>query len=260
MLATVMEGALAQYQRFTPGVRLSTRPMECYVFAQRGEWAKFTKDRTGADAAVYLQINRGGYTVRDWYVAYFIGDMGTYSVAAHEGWHQFIARHFKSRPPPFLEEGLACMFEEVRWDHQQGVGRLPRWDLVNNASRRVALKVPLATLPLPVPPPATLRPALCRLKVAVTDRAASRATTHSPVPLQSPSQPAKAEPDAGVALRVTPAPPGYSAAQVPVAVPAAMVQAMPSGLAATAPAPSPAPATVSVIRSRDRLSHSSSGR
>ena len=74
--------------------------MACYLFQTRDEWAAFTRTRTGADAAIYLQINRGGYTVRDWYVAYFIGDLGTYSVAAHEGFHQYVARHFRSRLPP----------------------------------------------------------------------------------------------------------------------------------------------------------------
>src|SRR4051794_20897896 len=105
---------------------------------------------------------------------------------------------------------------------------------------------PPATLPLPVPAPATLSPALCRLNVAVTDRGASRVRTHSPVPWQSPSHPAKTEPDAVVAVRVMLVPPGYLAAQLPVPAPAAMVQAMPSGLAATAPSPSPSPVTVSV--------------
>src|SRR5262245_41668813 len=116
---------------------------------------------------------------------------------------------------------------------------------------------PLATLPLPVPEPATRRLAVCRLKVAVTDRGASRLTKPAAVPLQSPAHPrnahpppANAEPPAAVALRVTPVPPAYSAAQLPVAAPAVMVQAMPSGLAATEPSPSPAPATVSVARSR----------
>ena len=60
----------------------------------RHQWATFTRGKTGADAAIYLQINRGGYTVGDWYVAYFIGDVGTLSVAAHEGWHRV-------RRPPF---------------------------------------------------------------------------------------------------------------------------------------------------------------
>jgi hypothetical protein len=114
-LSELMESALHQYQLFTPGVRLSATPMDCYVFQRREEWADFTTIKTGDDAALYLQINRGGYTVRDWYVAYFIGDVGTYAVAAHEGWHQYVARHFKSRLPPFLEEGIATMFENVRF-------------------------------------------------------------------------------------------------------------------------------------------------
>ena len=104
--------------------------MECYLFQYRNEWAKFTERHTGADAPIYLQINRGGYTFGDKYVAFFIGDLQTYSVAAHEGWHQYVARHFKHRPPPFLEEGLACLFEQVKWDRD-----LPRWDLTTNPNR-----------------------------------------------------------------------------------------------------------------------------
>jgi hypothetical protein len=135
-LATVMEGALLQYRQFTPDLRLSSRPMECYVFAQRNEWATFTREKTGADAAVYLQINRGGYTVRDWYVAYLISEIGTYAVAAHEGWHQYVARHFKSRLPPFLEEGIATMFETIAWDAAQR----PRWNLGINPQRADKLR------------------------------------------------------------------------------------------------------------------------
>jgi hypothetical protein len=134
-LAQVMEGALAQYRQFTPGVRVSARPMECFVFATRPEWARFTAERTGEDATVYLKINKGGYTIRDWYVAYFIGDVGTYAVAAHEGWHQYVARHFRSRLPPFLEEGIATMFETIAWSN----GR-PRWTLSVNPTRAEKLR------------------------------------------------------------------------------------------------------------------------
>jgi hypothetical protein len=148
-VAQLMEGALQQYRAIAPGVPVSSEPMECYLFKDRAEWAVFTKTRTGADANIYLQIGRGGYTVRDWYVAYFVGDVGTYSVAAHEGWHQFVARHFKTRPPPFLEEGLACLFEEVKW--RRG---LPAWDLARNNGRRNGIRnalddgtmIPLARL------------------------------------------------------------------------------------------------------------------
>ena len=134
-LAMLMEGALRQYQQFTPGVRPSDEPMECFVFANRREWAEFTAARTGADAALYLQINRGGYTVRDWFVAYYISEIGTYAVAAHEGWHQYVARHFKSRLPPFLEEGIATMFENVRF-----YSHPPKWDLTPNSHRATKLR------------------------------------------------------------------------------------------------------------------------
>lgn len=129
-LGQVMEGAFQQYRRIAPDAPATDRPMDCYLFQYRNEWAAFTERHTGVDAPIYLQINRGGYTFGDRYVAFFIGDIQTYSVAAHEGWHQYVARHFKHRPPPFLEEGLACLFEQVRWE-----GNLPRWDLTSNANR-----------------------------------------------------------------------------------------------------------------------------
>jgi len=129
-LAQLMEGAYAQYCQLTPGVAPSDRLMDCYVFAQRSEWAQFTAAHTGQDAAVYLQVNRGGYTRLDWFVAYYIGEVGTFAVAAHEGWHQYVARHFKTRLPPFLEEGIATMFENIRWENN-----LPRWDLGLNPNR-----------------------------------------------------------------------------------------------------------------------------
>ena len=134
-LGQLMEGALAQYQHLTPGLRLTDKPMLCHVFASRKEWAGYTLSNAGEDAEVYLQINRGGYTAGDRYVAYFIGDVGTWCVAAHEGWHQYVARHFRQRPPPFLEEGLACLFEDITWD-----GDLPRWNLTTNSTRESGLR------------------------------------------------------------------------------------------------------------------------
>jgi hypothetical protein len=134
-MADVMEGALGEYQRIAPGVPLGEKPMECFVFRNREEWADFTRRHTGADAYIYLQINRGGYTVRDWYVSYFVGQAATLSVAAHEGWHQFASRNFKGRLPPFLEEGIATMFEDLTWEED-----LPRWNLNMNRSRLQSLR------------------------------------------------------------------------------------------------------------------------
>jgi hypothetical protein len=134
-IAQLMEGSLTAYRQLAPDVPLTTYPMECYIFASRSQWAEFTRENTGEDADLYLHINRGGYTRNDWYVAYYIGDGSTISVAAHEGWHQFVWRHFKGRLPPFLEEGLATMFEGVQF--KDG---LPTYNLSINQNRAIALR------------------------------------------------------------------------------------------------------------------------
>ena len=135
----VMEGALRQYRQLVPGIPLTSRPMDCYLFANRTEWAAFTAAHAGEDAQVYLQVLRGGYCHEDRTVTYFLGDLSTYSVTAHEGWHQFVARHFKTRLPPFLEEGIASMFESVTFDRD-----LPRWNLSVNYNRIDKLRAAVA--------------------------------------------------------------------------------------------------------------------
>jgi len=136
LLPQVMEGALDQYRKVAPGTDAANGPLECFVFARRDEWETFTKANTGSDAAIYLQIRRGGYAIRDRYVSYYIGRYATASVSAHEGWHQYVARHFVGRLPPFLEEGLACMFEGIGWKED----RFPRWNLSINQVRVQALR------------------------------------------------------------------------------------------------------------------------
>ena len=109
-LPQVMEGGYAQYQMFVTAPMVhGTAPMNCYVFSRRQEWADFTKSHTGTDSAVYLQITRGGYCIGDWFVSYYVGDTATFSVAAHEGWHQYVARHFKGRCRRFWKKApRAC--------------------------------------------------------------------------------------------------------------------------------------------------------
>jgi hypothetical protein len=138
-LAQVLEGAYAQYQLLAPATPIDDRPMHCFVFADREDWEDFTSRRTGDDATMYLSIPRGGYTIDDWFVAYSDTDRGIVSAAAHEGWHQYVARHFVGRLPPFLEEGVACLFEDVRVE--QG---LPRWNTSVNPGRVHALTAAMA--------------------------------------------------------------------------------------------------------------------
>ena len=135
-LPQVLEGAYAQYQRLAPLKPMDDRPLHCFIFADRREWEEFTTRRTGSDAAMYRQIPRGGYTIDDWFVAWSDHDCAIFSAAAHEGWHQYVSRHFKGRLPPFLEEGVGCLFENVRMEKG-----LPRWNTSVNPERLHALKV-----------------------------------------------------------------------------------------------------------------------
>jgi hypothetical protein len=135
LLPQLMEGAMTMYQRIAPQATISDRPLDCFIFHWRSEWDGYTQRYTGNDAKIYLQIRSGGYTIRDRYVAYYIGRIGTFSVAAHEGWHQFAGRNFKGRLPPFLEEGVACLFETISWKD-----RLPQWNLSVNTNRAQTLR------------------------------------------------------------------------------------------------------------------------
>lgn len=135
LLPQIMEGAWVMYREVAPDVKISERPLDCYIFRWRSEWDAYTQSHAGNDARIYRQIRSGGYTVQDRYVAYYIGHSGTFSVAAHEGWHQFAGRHFKGRLPPFFEEGMACMFETITWKD-----KLPRWNLSVNTPRAQTLR------------------------------------------------------------------------------------------------------------------------
>jgi len=139
-IGQLMEGSYSAYRTLAPDTTESQTPMQCYIFQRRDQWAEFTRLHTGPAADLYLHINRGAYTVGDWYVAYYIGEGSTISVAAHEGWHQFRARHFKATLPLFLEEGLATMFEGVQF--KDG---LPCYNLSINQNRAIALRSAIET-------------------------------------------------------------------------------------------------------------------
>jgi hypothetical protein len=64
----------------------------------------------------------------------------------------------------------------------------------------------LVTVPPPVPALVTVRAYCTRVKVAVTDRAASMVTLHAPVPVQAPDQPAKVDVASGTAVNATTVP------------------------------------------------------
>ncbi|MFZ4574131.1 MAG: DUF1570 domain-containing protein, partial [Phycisphaerales bacterium] len=115
-LPVFMEIALKQYTTALGELPRPRGVMESYVLSSRPQWARMTQRLMGADAEVYLKIQRGGFAAEGKALLYEIGPHDTYAIAAHEGWHQFTQQTFKDPLPVWLEEGVACYMEGFRWD------------------------------------------------------------------------------------------------------------------------------------------------
>ncbi len=102
----------ATYENFAP-VPAGDDKADAFVFAYREEWAQHTKQRLGNRASLYLNISRGGFMTDGWFSTFYSGSVAKLlAIVRHEGFHQHVNRGFKSPMPPFLEEGLATLFEE----------------------------------------------------------------------------------------------------------------------------------------------------
>lgn len=112
-LAPFMETAFAQYALLIPSTRESSERLVVYLFGTRPEWADFTRRTFPAQAHTYLHIHAGGFMdhASATTVAYDLRRDRTLSLLAHEGLHQYVARHVPERIPAWLNEGLATQFE-----------------------------------------------------------------------------------------------------------------------------------------------------
>jgi hypothetical protein len=118
-LPSFLEAALNQYRAVLGPLPPPPGSMETYVLGTRPQWARFTQRLMGPQAEAFLRIQRGGFTTRGLSVLYDVGARDTFSLAAHEGWHQYTQRTFAQPLPVFLEEGIATFMEGYRWDQQQ---------------------------------------------------------------------------------------------------------------------------------------------
>jgi hypothetical protein len=127
---TGLEGA-AQPASATHGVE---KRLVVYLFASREEWASLTEQITGGASDTYLKVQRGGYCYAGTCVFWDIGP-STYSVAAHEGMHQFLYHSLRQTLPVWAEEGLAVQSE----GYQMRNG-LVYFDARDNGSRMMTLR------------------------------------------------------------------------------------------------------------------------
>ena len=110
-IAGFIESAYKAYNHQLPEPVETKTKFTIYLFADRRQWEEFTNNFAGGQAAIFRRIKAGAYCHNGACVAYDIGIERTFSVLAHEGWHQFSGRHFRFRLPSWLDEGVAMLFE-----------------------------------------------------------------------------------------------------------------------------------------------------
>ncbi|MEO1007793.1 MAG: hypothetical protein AAFX79_04460 [Planctomycetota bacterium] len=84
------------------------------MFASRDEWASFTAQSIARSADPLLAIDVGGYAAGGRAVLFAPpgGDRRlTLKIAAHEGWHQYVQRRFRDRPPTWVDEMTGVLAE-----------------------------------------------------------------------------------------------------------------------------------------------------
>ena len=148
LMARVLEADFARFIRLLPGAKPKL-PMVGYVFRNRTQWARYTRQTTGLQAHIYLHIEAGGYEREGIFAAYRSNLAEVLSVIAHEAWHQFSFLALKDHLPAWLDEGLATQCEAMRWRHGYPSFtpwlNAPRWEMLRQAMERRQL-LPLRDL------------------------------------------------------------------------------------------------------------------
>lgn len=114
-LPTFAEAALKHYTTALVSLPAPDAPMETFIMGNRPQWERLTLRVMGSDADPYLQIARGGFAARGRAILWDIGRRDTFTIAAHEGWHQYTQNNFEDPLPIVYEEGIATYMEGFRW-------------------------------------------------------------------------------------------------------------------------------------------------
>lgn len=149
-LPVFMETAFEAYSSTIQPSGQNVDRMVIYLFGTRDEWAAFTRVAYPAQAEVYLHLQAGGYTDQPsaTAVTHDLGRDRCLSLLAHEGFHQYVARHLDRSLPAWLNEGLACQWEGFKLVEGRPVFT-PKQNLLRRNSLRAALTVKDTFIPLP---------------------------------------------------------------------------------------------------------------
>ncbi len=119
-LPAFLEASLERHRLFAgtnlgqPALPSPPGRMQLFLFANREQWARFTRATIDASAHPLLAIEVGGYAAGGRAVMFALPpafDRLTLKIAAHEGWHQYVQRSFREPLPTWADELIAVMAE-----------------------------------------------------------------------------------------------------------------------------------------------------
>ena len=126
-LPAFLEASLARHRTFagtslgSPALPPPPGRMQLFFFADREEWAQFTRTTIDASAHPLLAIEVGGYAANGRAVLFALPpryERLTLKIAAHEGWHQYVQRTFREQLPTWGDEMVAVLAEGYLVDAQ----------------------------------------------------------------------------------------------------------------------------------------------
>ncbi|MFT3786685.1 MAG: hypothetical protein QM770_11030 [Tepidisphaeraceae bacterium] len=118
--AAAAEASLKACQQILPASPRTSpsKSFVAYIVSNPVHARAITQMRLGADAPE-MKIERGGYTVDAYILALGSDRTAQITILSHEIFHATLGRHVAVRPPAFLEEGIASMFERVTFDSRK---------------------------------------------------------------------------------------------------------------------------------------------
>lgn len=163
-LPAFLEASLARHRLFAgtrlggPALPAPPGRMTLFLFADRDEWAQFTRQTVDASAHPLLAIEVGGYAAGGRAVLFALPsqhDRLTLKIAAHEGWHQYVQRSFREPLPTWADELVAVLAEgffvdeegRYRFEPLLNPERLEQLETVLEAGRWRPLREVLASDP-----------------------------------------------------------------------------------------------------------------
>jgi len=139
-LPRFMEAALDRYTTALADLPRPREPMDAFIFHDRRQWAAKARELLPDQQDMIDRLGRGGFATRGLSVLYYIDrggrDRDTFSITAHEGWHQYTQRTFRNSLPIWLEEGIATWMEGHQYRGDSAPTFLPHM----NWERRYALR------------------------------------------------------------------------------------------------------------------------